>query len=554
MGSRVGGTFLRAGLACAVLLWAAASLSPHAVSAEYPRRVAIAPFTSLATEDIQQTVAVLPRLLSSRLMALSGASVLLLPSGEGSPVDSAKAAGVPVLLHGSVAKLGKGYSIDVTAIDLATGKTAGAFFGSAANEDEIIPQLGLIATDISEKLFGVKPVVRSAPQVATGPQAPAAPALSLPPAPSTVPSAPKETAAVTGPGIAAAPAGTPAASGNPWTPTAMKAVSQSDKIADELYGIVAGDVDEEGNGEVIAYGKRTLYLYRIKGVEIAPYTRITRGMQHHVLNVEATDLDGDGRKEILVTDLVGDNMESFILKRKGDVYEEAAGKIPYFLVVLPDWMGKPTVVGQRQGLETPFQGKLVTFRWDGKRLMEGETLPHNTNIFPLSWGIPGLSSVRMGDQWRLIHTDEAERLRVVASDGKSEYRSGETFGTGVDFFEWGPYVPLEGSRKRFFLRKAARSCRSGGDRPLVLIPEVKKGILSMTAGSYDSTRLVLLQWQDGQFSEKAGTPKSDYFYSGADVLSTSGLRQGGKVIASVIEQMGSVAKDPRSRLTLFHVE
>jgi hypothetical protein len=522
-----------------------------AFPADLPRSVAIAPFTSLAKEDIQQTVSILPRLLSSRLMSLTGAEVVLLPSAEKPAAEAAREAKTALLLQGTVSKLGKGYSIDVTALDLGSGKTAGAFFAAASTEDEIIPQLGLLAAEISEKIFGLKDSARRqpAPAAATLPVAPA----PLP-QPASAPAAPPETPPPTGPAPAAGPAGNSAGSGKPWGPTAMKKLSQSDKIADELYGIVAGDVDEEGNGEVIAYGKRTLYLYRIKGVEIAPYTRITRGMQHHVLNVEATDLDGDGRKEILVTDLVGDNMESFILKRKGDVYEEAAGKIPYFLVVLPDWMGKPTVVGQRQGLETPFQGKLVTFRWDGNGLVEGETLPHNTNIFPLSWGIPGLSSVRVGDQWRLIHTDEAERLRVVASDGKSEYRSGETFGTGVDFFEWGPYVPLEGSRKRFFLRKAARSCRSGGDRPLVLIPEVKKGILSMTAGSYDSTRLVLLQWEDGQFSEKAGTPKSDYFYSGADVLPSSGLRQGGKVIASVIEQMGSVAKDPRSRLTLFHVE
>ncbi|MGZ8447586.1 MAG: hypothetical protein ACXWWM_07380, partial [Candidatus Deferrimicrobiaceae bacterium] len=55
-----------------VLLAVAAAAS----AAEYPRRIAIAPFAVLGPqEEIRQTVDILPRLLSSRLMALAGAEV-----------------------------------------------------------------------------------------------------------------------------------------------------------------------------------------------------------------------------------------------------------------------------------------------------------------------------------------------------------------------------------------------------------------------------------------------------------------------------------------------
>ena len=47
---------------------------------------------------------------------------------------------------------------------------AGAFFTVAANEDEIIPRLGDLAADISEKMFGVKTMVRAyAPPQAVAP-------------------------------------------------------------------------------------------------------------------------------------------------------------------------------------------------------------------------------------------------------------------------------------------------------------------------------------------------------------------------------------------------
>ena len=143
----------RSVLAVLVLL----TVSSAATAADYPRRIAIAPFTILGpNENIRQTVDILPRLVSSRLMAMTGAEVLLLPPGQGSAEDAAKRAGLPLLLKGSVAKLGTGYSIDVTVTDLTTGQMAGAFFAAAATENEIILRLGDLSADISEKIFGAK--------------------------------------------------------------------------------------------------------------------------------------------------------------------------------------------------------------------------------------------------------------------------------------------------------------------------------------------------------------------------------------------------------------
>src|SRR3990170_3577268 len=157
------------------------AVSSVAWAAEYPRRIAIAPFAVLGPqEEIRQTVEILPRLVSSRLMALAGAEVLLLPSGEKSAEDVAKKAGLPLLLKGTVVKLGAGYSIDVTVSDLSTGQTAGAFFVAAATVDEIIPRLGDLASDISEKMFGVKTAVRTSPPPTPVPPPVSPPAIPAP--------------------------------------------------------------------------------------------------------------------------------------------------------------------------------------------------------------------------------------------------------------------------------------------------------------------------------------------------------------------------------------
>jgi hypothetical protein len=111
---------------------------------------------------------------------------------------------------------------------------------------------------------------------------------------------------------------------------------------------------------------------------------------------------------------------------------------------------------------------------------------------------------------------------------------------------------MEQKRKQFFLRKAARVSEGAGGKPILLISEVDKGILNL-ARSWDKTRLVLLQWEDGSFAEKAGIKMESRFFTGADYLSLP-LRRGGGIIASVIEKEGSAFKDKLSRLVLYRAE
>jgi hypothetical protein len=530
----------------ALLLPCLLSVAARSDAAGYPRRIAIAPFASLTKEDIGATVSVLPRLLASRLMALAGADVVILPAGGKAAEAAAKEAKVPLLLQGTVSKLGKGYSVDTTVTDLETGKTAGAFFAVAATEDDIISQLGALSGEIAEKLFGVQGAIRVVPP----PPAPAPPAVSttvLAPTPAALtlpqPSSPP-------PAAISPPVGEGGAE-EKWTPSSIKRVSRSDRIPGELYGIVAGDVDAEGNGDVFAFGKRIIYIYRVKGNELLPYTRITRGLPGHILNVEAVDLDGDGKKEILVSGLEGEYLGSTVLKRKGDVYEQVADRIPYFLVVLPDWQGKPIVVGQRLGSDTPFEGRLYAMSWTGKTFAEGGALPADTRIVPLSSGIPGLSSVRLGQEWRLIYTDSDNHLRILDASGKTEYRSGGSYGTATNDFEYGLYLPKAG-KSRNPVRKAARVSTTAGGSPVFVLPKVKTGFLTISS-LQEARSVAILQWADGEFVERADTGDGDYNFSGADFFHTPPLRKGGKVIASAIEKSG-IAKGAASRLVLFLVE
>jgi hypothetical protein len=532
------------------LLTCVLATTPPASAAGYARRIAIAPFASLTKEDIGATVSVLPRLLASRLMALAGADVVLLPAGGKASEEAAKEAKVPLLLQGTVSKLGKGYSVDATVTDLETGKPAGAFFAAAATEDDIIAQMGILSGEIAEKLFGVQGASRAmaspapvAAQSQGGTQAIAVAPVAI--APGSVPALAAYTA----------PAPAPYTLVDGWVPSSLKQVGQSDQIADEVTGVVAGDVDTEGNGEVVAFGRHTIYVYRVKGSEVLPYTRISRSIQNHFLNVETIDLDGDGKKDLVVTNLEGDRLTSFVLLRKGDGFVETSGTTRHHLVVLRDWNGKNLVAGQRQGFSEPFQGKIHAMKWNGKALVEGEALPLDVSLLPLSGGgVYSLSPVLLGNEWQWLYVDVEEHLRVLDPKGKSAYRSKEMFGAAADGFEYGEVIRLEGRRAMFPLRRPPRAVAGPKGDPLVVTTEVRKGVLQSVIGAFESSRIVILQRVGGGFAERAGSPKSDFFYSGVEDLPPGGLRRGGRVVASVIEQPGSAFKDRVSRLVLFQAE
>ncbi|HZD54638.1 MAG TPA: VCBS repeat-containing protein, partial [Candidatus Aquicultoraceae bacterium] len=428
---------------------------------------------------------------------------------------------------------------------------AGAFFAAAATEDEIIPRLGELAADISEKIFGVQPAVARA-------QPPPAPSL---PAPAAVPSPAAPTApappAVPGAASAAAPApspapAAPAAPAEFRIPSSFRKIAESGRIADELHGVVSGNADSGGSGEIIAYGKKGIYLYRANGTQITSAGTITDGLPGHMLNVEAADLDADGRKEIVVTGIDGDSLRSLVLKKDGDKYQVVADRMPYFLVLLPDWKGKEVLAGQQHGDDVPFHGRFYTMIWDGKTLRMGEALPAETLKAPLSSGILGLSSARFGDGWKWIYTDENDHLRVLDPSGDGGYKTAAEYGWSGDFFEWGLYLPRMGKAK-YFVRKAARVAPGGEGKPLLLAPAAEGAFLGLESSS-KTARLALLKWDGGELIEAAATPKGDRIYSGADFLSAPGPGGEGRVVASVIEQPDGVLKGGISRIVLFGME
>jgi len=115
-------------------------------------------------------------------------------------------------------------------------------------------------------------------------------------------------------------------------------------------------VDADGNGEIVTWGRNAIYVYRLKGNEILPYTRILRGLQNHFLNVDTIDLDGTGRKTWSSPTSRGPARLVRPPAEGGRVRRDPRHTKNH-LVVLRGWNGKDVLAGQRQGFSEAFQGR-----------------------------------------------------------------------------------------------------------------------------------------------------------------------------------------------------
>jgi hypothetical protein len=146
--------------------------------------------------------------------------------------------------------------------------------------------------------------------------------------------------------------------------------------------------------------------------------------------------------------------------------------------------------------------------------------------------------------------DIDENLRALDAGGKSTYKSKEKFGLAPDAFQYGTFNMTEQKYPTLPLRRSPRAVAGPKGEPFVVVTKANRGPFQ----GISSSKIVILQADGSGFSERAASQTADFFHTGLDLLPAGGLRRGGRIIASVIEQAGSAFKDRVSRLVLLQVE
>jgi len=141
-----------------------------------------------------------------------------------------------------------------------------------------------------------------------------------------------------------------------------------------LKGVDAGDVDGDGKNEIVVMDHCQLWLYRDEGKEITLVAEFKTGSGSDFLTLDVIDIDGDKRAEIAVTNHFNGSLQSFILAYEDGTFRYLAKRLNWYLRVvrIPD-QGE-VLLAQRMGIDRDYEGPVRLVQRKGKKIKLGKKL------------------------------------------------------------------------------------------------------------------------------------------------------------------------------------
>ena len=400
-----------------------------------PDRVAIIPFKVNAQKDHTFLQNGIYDMLSSRLVRADKVQIIgreetakafkavTGPVNEISARKTGKKLNADFILFGSLTIFGNSISIDVKMADVSGSKPTLTFFDHTQGMDEVVGRINMIASDINEKVFGIKAAVVAPPPTSSTP-APESQKRDLYAHPESLlrrSSARKNSAG---------------AESSPFIMHQKRSEKpmfhKSPNFKMKIYSLALGDVDGDGKIETVTLSNRKVLILRNENGHFSKIKETFAKNYQKFVSVDVADIKKDGVCEIFVTcvNTIDGSLDSFVLEFDGTDFKTIAkGEKWYFRAhKIPD--KHPVLWGQKRGLLDLFLPGIHKLIWsNGSYESAGKvSLPNETNIFGFATG-----DVLNEGSKTIATFDEDDRLSIFSPDGEKLWKSDERYGGSKNF-------------------------------------------------------------------------------------------------------------------------
>jgi TolB-like protein len=416
--------------------------------ADEPKRVAIVPFKVNSDRDLSFLRDGIVDMLTTRLSWAD--KVVVIPKEETELVTStlsgavdeqaAKKIGTALradyVLFGSMTIFGESVSIDAKMLDLDGTEPPVTVFTQSKGMDSVIPQVDSFAKDINAKVFG-----RSAQRVQVETPSKAS---AQTPSPNIYAHPEKllSQGGIEGGSTEGGNAGGKVSAINPnfIVPEGIQGTDtfwKSQNFNAYLKGLSIGDVDGDGNQEVVFIGDTQVFVYRNIDQQFVKVAEFSGEADDRFHGVDVVDVNGNGKAEIFVTNLKKDQnaLTSFVLEwDNGEFVTIAENQRWYYRSQELPEKGR-VLVGQRRGSVDAFVGAVHEMGLENGEYVPVGTLdlPDGVNVFGFAIG-----DLQNNGLEKVITFTSQDILKILTTQGSSEWTSSERYGGSVDFLELQP--------------------------------------------------------------------------------------------------------------------
>ena len=529
-----------------------------ALAAKGEKTVAVLPFSVHSAESIDYVKQGIWDMLSSRIAVtdkievISKDSVLQAMKGkEGKDLalqdiyGLGKKMNADFVVYGSITKFGNSISIDGKLVDIAANKSTVSLFTQSQGMDEVIVKINDFARNIDNNILGTVP-----PSFAT-PQASA-------PAPAPQQQTPQDSreSEIIG-GMKKSKKGTFTSVINPdfitsARPLDRKGFWMSPKFPTEFRGMDIGDVTGDGLNKVVIIDTHNVMIYQKKDNDFILLQKIPGRSSENYLAVDVADINQNGVKEIIVTSMTRNMVDSFVLEYRDGKFVEIASKLPWYMRVI-DTPAGPILLGQTRGMETPFSNPIHEIIWEEGQYKEGKKMK-----IPVGLSVYGLTIDNLGtgggekiialdnyDYLSIYEPTDKPLMRLQSLGGSPEriYKSDDNYG-GSNTAIVNDDLSPDDENKITFINSRILTLDTGkeGKKELIIVKNLSSvGRVLKNVKVFTSSEIYDLEWDGLGLVENWKTRKISGYVADYQLKDLDNDGQKEIVLALVLSVGGSVS-------------
>jgi TolB-like protein len=496
------------------------------------KEIAVLPFTVHSSEDIEYVKNGVWDMLISRVSASDEITVLdkhrvteeLQKIGKKDLTAAdiygfGKRLDIDYVVWGSITKIGNTVSLDGKLLDVSTYKTPVGIFEQCRGIDDVIPKISDFARKINSHVLGgasstveIPSTTEQMPQV-------------IEKADSTTVQKPEAA------DVLKTDEGTFTSIINPSfitssSPVVMKGAWMSQRYRNKFKGIAIGDVNNDGLNEVVLIDTQNVMIYQRKGDDLKLLNTFSGKSYDNYLAVDIADINDNDTAEIIISNIKNNRVDSFVLEYDGKKFTRIASGLEWFFRVV-DLQDIPILLGQKKGIESPFNTPIYSMIWKKGKYEEGKrmSIPKGLSVFGL-----GIDSIEGSGIQRVLALNEYDHLciyrktkkelsliHVIGGSDDLVWKSDDVYGGTTNYFDYGGSVTGgydSGSdaseKKRAYIntRILTSDMNKNGKKEVIIIKNVgSAGRVLAGVKSFSRSEIYDLEWDGLGMGEQWKTQK-----------------------------------------------